>query len=112
MKISNATVTSKQNFIEKYDRLMKNHYNQNCSRKNEGNITVSEITKIQSLHGFFLLQPTVDLSTFEQNLQEARQTLHQSQQRMCTMSLYHYLFLLLINFWLFIVFNFNTGSFI
>ena len=76
MKISKATVTSKQNFIEKYDRLMKNH----------------EITKIQSLHGFFLLQPTVDLSNFEQNLQEACQTLHQSQQRLRTMSLYHYLF--------------------
>ena len=27
MKISNATVTSKQNFIEKYHRLMKNLYN-------------------------------------------------------------------------------------
>ena len=26
MKISNATVTSKQNFIEKYQRLMKNLY--------------------------------------------------------------------------------------
>ena len=26
MKISNATVTSKQNFIEKYHRLMKNLY--------------------------------------------------------------------------------------
>ena len=37
MKISNATVTSKQNFIEKYHRLMKNLYNQNCSSKNKGN---------------------------------------------------------------------------
>ena len=63
MKISNATanktVTSKQNFTEKYHRLMKNLYNQNCSWKNEGNINrVSEISKIHSLHGFFLLQPT------------------------------------------------------
>ena len=31
LKISNATVTSKQNFIEKYHRLMSNLYNQNCS---------------------------------------------------------------------------------
>ena len=32
--------------------------------KNEGNINrVSEISKIHRLHGFFLLQPTVDLST-------------------------------------------------
>ena len=55
MKISNATVTSKQNFIEKYHRLMKNLYNQNCSWKNEGNINrVSEISKIHSLHGFCL----------------------------------------------------------
>ena len=38
MKISNATVTSKQNFIEKYHCLMKDLYNQNCSWKNEGNI--------------------------------------------------------------------------
>ena len=54
MKTSNATVTSKQNFIEKYHRLMKNLYNQNCSLKNEGNInSVSEISKIHSLHGFF-----------------------------------------------------------
>ena len=79
MKISNATVTSKQNFIEKYHRLMKSLYNQNCSWKNEGNINrVSEISKIHSLHGFFLLQPTVDLSPFEQNLQEALQILHPS----------------------------------
>ena len=28
MEISNATVTSKQNFIENYHRLMKNLYNQ------------------------------------------------------------------------------------
>ena len=54
MKISNATVTSKQNFIEKYHRLTKNIYNQNCSEKNEGNINrVSEISKTHSLHGFF-----------------------------------------------------------
>ena len=67
MKISNTTVTSKQNFIEKYHRLMKNLYNQNCSWKNEGNINrVSEISKIDSLHGLFLLQTTVDLSPFEQ----------------------------------------------
>ena len=47
MKISNATVTSKQNFLEKYHRLMKNLYNQNCSGKNKGNINkVSEISKI------------------------------------------------------------------
>ena len=34
MKISNATVTTKQNFIEEYHhhRLMKNLYNQNCAR--------------------------------------------------------------------------------
>ena len=45
MTISNATVTGKQNFIEKYPRLMKKLYNQNCSRKNEGNVNrVSEIT--------------------------------------------------------------------
>ena len=82
MKISNATVTSKQNFIEKYHRLMKNLYNQNCSCKNEGNINrVSEISKMHSLHGFFLLQPTVDLSPFEQNLQEAPQTLHHSTDK-------------------------------
>ena len=37
MKISNATVTNKQNFIEKYC-LMKNLYNQNCLWKNEGSI--------------------------------------------------------------------------
>ena len=54
MKISNATVTSKQNFTEKYHRLIKNLYNQNCSLKNEGNISrVSEISKIHSLHGIF-----------------------------------------------------------
>ena len=46
MKISNVTVTSKQNFIEKYHRLMKNLYHQNCSSKNEGDINrVSEISK-------------------------------------------------------------------
>ena len=39
---------------------------------------VSEISKIFSLYGFFLLQPTVDLSPFEQNPQEAPQTLHHS----------------------------------
>ena len=56
MKISNATVTSKQNFIEKYHRLMKNIYNQKYSGKNEGNINrVSEISKIHSLQHFFLL---------------------------------------------------------
>ena len=61
MKISNATVTSKQNFIEKY------LYSQNCSWKNEGSINrVSEISKIHSLHGLSLLQTTVDLSPFEQ----------------------------------------------
>ena len=77
IKISNATVTSILNFIEKYHRLMKNLYNQNCSRKNEGNINrISQIYKIHSLHGFFLLQPTVDLSPFDQTLQEAPQTLH------------------------------------
>ena len=63
MKISNATVTSKQNFIEKYQRLIKNLYNQNCSWKNEGNInTVSEISKIHSLHGFFT-------SSFKNNIE-------------------------------------------
>ena len=82
MKISNATVTSKQNFIEKYHRLMKNLYNQNCSRKNEGNINrVSEISKIHSLHDFFLLKQTVDLSSFEQNLHEAPQTIYHSTDK-------------------------------
>ena len=84
MKISNATITSKQNFMEKYHEksLMKNLYNQNCSWKNEGNISrVSEISKIHSLHGFFLLRPTVDLSPFKQNLQEAPQTLHHSTNK-------------------------------
>ena len=57
MKISNVTVTSKQNFTEKY-RLMKNLHNQNCSWENKSNINrLSEISKIHSLHGFFLLQP-------------------------------------------------------
>ena len=80
--MSNATVTSKQNFIEKYHRLMKNVYNRNCSRKNKGNINrVSEISKIHSLHGFFLLQPNADLSPFEQNLQEVPQTLHHSTRK-------------------------------
>ena len=50
--------------------------------KNEGNINmVSEISKIYSLHGFFLLQPTVDLSPFEQNLQEAPQSFHHSTDK-------------------------------
>ena len=31
MKVSKDTVTSKQDFNEKYNRLMKNLYNQNCS---------------------------------------------------------------------------------
>ena len=53
MNISNATVASKQNFIQQYYRLMKNLYNQNCLWKNEGNINrVSEISKTHSLHGF------------------------------------------------------------
>ena len=61
---------------------MKNPYNQNCSYKNEGNINrVSEISKIHSLHGFFLLQPTVDLLHFEHNLQESPQTLHHSTNK-------------------------------
>ena len=82
MKIPNAIVTNKQNFPEKYLPLTKNLYNQNCSRKNEGNINrISEISKIHSLHDFFLLQPTVDLSPFEQNLQEAPQTLHHSTDK-------------------------------
>ena len=82
MKIFNATVTSKENFTEKYHCLMKNLYNQNCSSKNEGNINRgSEISKIHSLHGFFLLQPDVNLSPFEQNLQEAPQTLHHSTDK-------------------------------
>ena len=35
--------------------------------KHEGNINrVSEISKINTLHGFFLLQTTVDISPFEQ----------------------------------------------
>ena len=42
MKISNATVSNKQNFIEKYHRLMKNLYNQHYSWKNEGNINRSQ----------------------------------------------------------------------
>ena len=33
MEISNATVTGKQNFIEKYHRLMKNLYNQTVHEK-------------------------------------------------------------------------------
>ena len=50
--------------------------------KNEGNINmVSEISKIYSLHGFFLLQPTVDLSPFEQNLREAPQSFHHSTDK-------------------------------
>ena len=53
MDISNATVASKQNFIQQYYLLMKNLYNQNCLWKNEGNINrVSEISKTHSLHGF------------------------------------------------------------
>ena len=81
MKISNATLTSKQNFNEKYHRLMKNLY-EKCSGKNEGNINrVSKISKIHSLHGFFLLQPIVNLSPFEQNLQEAPQTSHHSTDK-------------------------------
>ena len=67
---SNATVASKPNFIEKYHRLMKGNINK-----------VPEISKIHSLHGFFLLQPTVDLSPLEQNLQEAPQTLHHSTDK-------------------------------
>ena len=73
MKISNATVTSKQNLIEKYHRLMKNFYNQNCSWKNEANISrVLEISKIHSLHSFFLQQPTVNLSPFAQTFSGTR----------------------------------------
>ena len=61
---------------------MKNLYNQNFSSKNEGNINrVPEISKIHSLHCFFLLQPAVDLSSFERNLQEAPQTLHHSTDK-------------------------------
>ena len=40
--------------------------------KNEGNINrVLETSKIPCLHGFFLLQPTVDLSPFEQKLEKS-----------------------------------------
>ena len=53
MKISNATATSKQNFIEKYHRLIKIFIIKTVHEKNEGNINrVSEISKIHSLHGF------------------------------------------------------------
>ena len=53
MNISNATVASKQNFIQQYYRLMKTLYNQHCLWKYKGNINrVSEISKTHSLHGF------------------------------------------------------------
>ena len=77
MKISSTAVTSEQNFIEKYQRLMKNFYNQNCQWKSR----VSEICKIHTLHGFFLFQPTVVISAFKQNLQEALQTLYHSTNK-------------------------------
>ena len=44
--ISNATVTSKQNFIENYHPLMKNLYNPNYSWKNEINVNRIITSKI------------------------------------------------------------------
>ena len=53
----------------------------NVHEKNEGNISrVSEISKIHRLRGFFLLQPTADLS-LEQNLLKVPQALHDSADK-------------------------------
>ena len=130
-----SKVTSKQNFIENYYRLVKNLYNENCLWKNEVNVSrVSEISKIHSLYGFTLLQPTLDPSSFEQHLQEAPQTLQLliiqpirfTSASIWFEKLYHkgirlnnvcvqwvfaiIYFPILINFWLFIVFTVNNSD--
>ena len=117
MKISNARVTSKQNVTEKY-RLMKNLDNQNCSWKNEVNINrVSEISKIHCLDSFFLLQLFVDLSLFEQNLQEAPQSWHHSTYKCPFASIQfeklHHKGIRLNNVcvqWVFTIINFSQNS--
>ena len=100
--------------------------------KNEGNINrVSEISKIHRLHGFFLLQPTVDLSTkiFRKHLKlYIIQPINVISASIWFKKLHHKgirlhnvcvqwvftitYFPILIKFWLFIVFNVNTESFI
>ena len=127
-KISGATVTSKQNFIEKYHQLMKNLDDQNCSWKSEGNIN-----KFSEFNGFFRLQPNVDLSPSEQNLQEAsklfiikpisvtsasipfKKLLNKEirPSNVCVQWVFAITYFpILINFCLSILFSFNTDSFI
>ena len=134
MKVSNATVTSKQNFIEKYNRLMKNLYNQNCSWKNEGNI--SRVSEISKMHIYTASSYCNQLWIFQLSNKMFRkhlklyiiqamsvtsasirfEKLHHKEIRLnnvCVQWVFTITcFPILINFWLFIDFNVNTDCFI